>query len=235
MRTACPCGKTKSPDRTSCQDPITECIEPCSKYLPCGHACSRSCHLGPCPPCTAMVKTKCRCGAQRITTECSILSLASAAGGGAPLCNRKCNASMHCRRVRPTTHTLTHSTTAARFAAPWSTTSATGYVGGRSPARHTRAPTAAATRAPAIPASRASPFPICPAPAAAPSCPRPCPAASRRPYACTHAPGQSPVAIPRQPVRPLRARSHRRSPPLPPSVRAVSPVRGIYDPRVRYV
>jgi hypothetical protein len=67
----CACGQTPLSElvpphsplaRASCLDPVPTCSKPCSKALPCGHACAVTCHTGPCPPCVAAVPVTCRCG-----------------------------------------------------------------------------------------------------------------------------------------------------------------------------
>lgn len=66
---ACPCGRTDIAvgDRKNCNDPIPLCKAVCGKALKCGplaapHACTKTCHLGDCPPCSKSTNVKCRCG-----------------------------------------------------------------------------------------------------------------------------------------------------------------------------
>lgn len=94
----CPCGKTlleKIPGftgRTSCEDPIPNCQEPCRKILPCGHECPMVCHTGPCRPCLRTVSIKCRCGRGEFSTICHQGSEEP------PQCFRVCKAAMNCGR-----------------------------------------------------------------------------------------------------------------------------------------
>ncbi|GAA5899971.1 hypothetical protein JCM5296_001929 [Sporobolomyces johnsonii] len=100
----CPCGQTPltsllTSPRSSCTSPIPTCALPCSKPLPCGHACIRPCHAGPCPPCETSIPLVCRCGSSKTTRLC-----------GSPLidpstheeveytCNRICRAMRACGR-----------------------------------------------------------------------------------------------------------------------------------------
>lgn len=66
---SCPCGRVQIKDglRTSCTDDIPLCKSLCSRALECGplaspHVCSKTCHLGDCPPCAKSTNVKCRCG-----------------------------------------------------------------------------------------------------------------------------------------------------------------------------
>lgn len=94
----CPCGKTpldKIPGftpRTSCEDPIPNCQEPCRKILPCGHECPMVCHTGPCRPCLRTVSIKCRCGRSEFSTICH------QGKEEPPQCFRVCKATMNCGR-----------------------------------------------------------------------------------------------------------------------------------------
>ncbi|KAL4893289.1 hypothetical protein BDV59DRAFT_193150 [Aspergillus ambiguus] len=94
----CPCGKTLLTDipgfspRTSCEDPIPNCLALCGKMLPCGHACDRSCHTGPCGSCMRKVPIECRCGRITVTTVCHQGLMEP------PQCFRPCKATLHCGR-----------------------------------------------------------------------------------------------------------------------------------------
>lgn len=94
----CPCGKTPltnipgfSP-RTSCEDPIRNCSEPCGKTLRCGHPCQRICHTGPCGYCMRKVEINCRCGRNTFTTICH------QGVHEPPMCFRICKSALHCGR-----------------------------------------------------------------------------------------------------------------------------------------
>ncbi|PGH03996.1 hypothetical protein AJ79_07229 [Helicocarpus griseus UAMH5409] len=94
----CACGKTPLSDipdytpRTSCQDPIPNCKEPCGKVLPCKHQCPVLCHTGPCPPCYLRVNINCRCG------KSSFQSVCHQGLTEPPQCFRICKAGMNCGR-----------------------------------------------------------------------------------------------------------------------------------------
>ncbi|KAJ5092030.1 Zinc finger NF-X1-type [Penicillium alfredii] len=94
----CPCGKTpltKIPrfsPRTSCEDPIPNCLEPCGKTLPCGHPCDQICHTGPCGTCMRRVSIHCRCG--RNTS----VSICHQGNTEPPQCFRVCKSTLHCGR-----------------------------------------------------------------------------------------------------------------------------------------
>ncbi|PGH29018.1 transcriptional repressor NF-X1 [[Emmonsia] crescens] len=94
----CACGKTPLSDipgykpRTSCQDPIPNCKEPCGKLLPCQHPCPVPCHTGPCPPCFLRVSINCRCGKGSFQSICHQGVIEP------PQCFRVCKATMNCGR-----------------------------------------------------------------------------------------------------------------------------------------
>jgi transcriptional repressor NF-X1 len=94
----CPCGKTllSSLDgfsrRTTCEDPISNCTEPCGKTLPCGHNCPMVCHSGPCLPCLATVPINCCCG------RGTFMSVCHQGQEEPPQCFRICKAFMNCGR-----------------------------------------------------------------------------------------------------------------------------------------
>ncbi|PGG97594.1 hypothetical protein AJ80_09671 [Polytolypa hystricis UAMH7299] len=94
----CPCGKTlltsipNIEPRSSCQDPIANCGQPCGKLLRCGHPCPRICHTGSCPPCFLSISISCRCG------RSSFPSLCHQGVREPPQCLRVCKATMNCGR-----------------------------------------------------------------------------------------------------------------------------------------
>ncbi|OJD21932.1 hypothetical protein ACJ73_06727 [Blastomyces percursus] len=96
--TKCACGKTALSDilgyqpRTSCQDPIPNCKEPCGNLLPCQHKCPVLCHTGPCPPCFLRVFINCRCGKGSFQSMCHQGVIEP------PQCFRLCKATMNCGR-----------------------------------------------------------------------------------------------------------------------------------------
>ncbi|KAI8879259.1 hypothetical protein K501DRAFT_257137 [Backusella circina FSU 941] len=97
--TTCPCG-THAIDqlleggRTKCTDAIPTCESVCNKRLSCGHACTKACHLGDCPPCWESVKVPCRCQSSTFTKTCA--NVCEAAGGEPPLCDRVCKSIRNC-------------------------------------------------------------------------------------------------------------------------------------------
>ncbi|KAL3463107.1 hypothetical protein BJX64DRAFT_257589 [Aspergillus heterothallicus] len=94
----CPCGKTPLADipgytpRESCDDPISNCQKPCGKPMPCGHACKKICHTGPCGSCMQTISIDCRCGRNSFTTICH------QGQPEPPQCFRVCKAGLHCGR-----------------------------------------------------------------------------------------------------------------------------------------
>ncbi|KAJ5883856.1 Zinc finger NF-X1-type [Penicillium subrubescens] len=96
--TRCPCGKTKMSDipgftpRTSCEDPIPNCMEPCGKMLACGHSCDQICHTGPCGTCMRRVPISCQCGRN------SAMSICHQGNINPPQCFRQCKTTLHCGR-----------------------------------------------------------------------------------------------------------------------------------------
>ncbi|KAL4910795.1 hypothetical protein BDW74DRAFT_141891 [Aspergillus multicolor] len=94
----CPCGKTLLADipgyktRSSCEDPIPNCLEACGKTLPCGHPCEKICHTGPCGSCMRTVSIDCRCGRNSFKSVCHQGSIEP------PQCFRVCKAGLHCGR-----------------------------------------------------------------------------------------------------------------------------------------
>lgn len=102
----CPCGKTPlqtllPEPRSSCEDPIPHCDEPCEKQLPCGHLCEAKCHLGDCPSCYQTMDISCRCGRTTTTSICHQGQIEH------PLCLRTCQANMSCGRHRCGEHCCT--------------------------------------------------------------------------------------------------------------------------------
>lgn len=95
--THCGCGKTPLKDmtdkvRTSCEDRIPSCDEPCLKPLACGHPCQQICHSGDCLPCTKTVPISCRCGKTSLTTICH------QGIEEKPQCVRTCRVTLNCGR-----------------------------------------------------------------------------------------------------------------------------------------
>ncbi|KAF7718175.1 Zinc finger NF-X1-type transcription factor [Penicillium ucsense] len=94
----CPCGKTKLSDisgftpRTSCEDPVPNCREPCGKMLACGHSCDQICHTGPCGMCKRRVPIACQCG------RTSAMSVCHQGNVCPPQCFRQCKTTLHCGR-----------------------------------------------------------------------------------------------------------------------------------------
>ncbi|KAF1984585.1 hypothetical protein K402DRAFT_336213 [Aulographum hederae CBS 113979] len=93
----CPCGKTPlleitNKPRTSCEDSIPNCKQPCLKALSCGHPCQQICHSGECRPCLATVPIACRCGRTTSSTLCHQGSEEH------PQCMRTCRATLNCGR-----------------------------------------------------------------------------------------------------------------------------------------
>ena len=94
----CPCGKTPLTNipgfvpRTSCEDPIPNCREPCGKMLSCGHSCDQICHTGPCGACLRRVPISCRCGRNTSISVCHQGNVQP------PQCFRVCKAALHCGR-----------------------------------------------------------------------------------------------------------------------------------------
>jgi hypothetical protein len=104
----CPCGKTplaallpSGQGRESCTSPIPTCDRtPCGKVIPdCGHLCRKTCHSGPCDPCTEDVVLVCRCGSDKITRRCQDLKDEAARDEAEEFrCAQKCRAMLHCRK-----------------------------------------------------------------------------------------------------------------------------------------
>ena len=89
----CPCGRTPLLDRLDCRDPIPTCEASCGKiHASCGHACSATCHIGPCPPCEASVLQVCRCGASKRRVMCCEAKVSNEPF----LCDQICKVSRHC-------------------------------------------------------------------------------------------------------------------------------------------
>lgn len=94
----CPCGKTPLDSisgftpRTSCEDGIPNCQEPCGKMLACGHSCDKICHTGPCGACLRRVPIQCQCGRNTSLSVCHQGNIQP------PQCFRQCKATLHCGR-----------------------------------------------------------------------------------------------------------------------------------------
>lgn len=73
---SCWCGKATLSSlnsfRTRCTDPIPSCLRTCGKKMPCGHNCSKECHMGKCV-CESSSEMVCRCGATSKKALCSEL------------------------------------------------------------------------------------------------------------------------------------------------------------------
>ncbi|KAM0846965.1 hypothetical protein ACQ4PT_055327 [Festuca glaucescens] len=94
--TTCHCGKTRLQEkRASCLDPIPTCDKVCDKKLPCGaHRCKVTCHEGQCPPCSARVEQRCRCGSSGQMVECYKVSMEEFC------CSKPCGRKKNCGRHR---------------------------------------------------------------------------------------------------------------------------------------
>ncbi|QUC17771.1 uncharacterized protein UV8b_02012 [Ustilaginoidea virens] len=95
--THCPCGKTPleslvDQPRTSCEDFVPHCREPCHKKLPCGHLCPSKCHTGDCGSCYETIDVPCVCG------RTSSRSLCHQGRIERPMCTRICQANLGCGR-----------------------------------------------------------------------------------------------------------------------------------------
>ncbi|KAJ5902244.1 hypothetical protein N7495_002772 [Penicillium taxi] len=94
----CPCGKTELASipgftpRSSCEDPIANCLEACGKMLACGHSCDKICHTGPCGVCRRDVPISCQCGRTTSMTICHQGDIQP------PMCFRVCKTNLHCSR-----------------------------------------------------------------------------------------------------------------------------------------
>ncbi|KAL5521524.1 FAP1 [Sanghuangporus sanghuang] len=65
----CFCGSTPDPRPPRLATPHS-CGNPCSRPRVCNHACSLSCHPGPCPPCQITTQIPCHCGRQIKSFRC---------------------------------------------------------------------------------------------------------------------------------------------------------------------
>ena len=74
----CYCGRFTDPQPPSKSSTSTphSCAKPCMKQRPvgCKHACSLTCHPGPCPPCPVVLKEKCHCQKRVLGIRCSALN-----------------------------------------------------------------------------------------------------------------------------------------------------------------
>lgn len=73
--TNCCCGRMTASslgfgNRKSCLDPIPVCGLPCTKILPCGHPCKKTCHPYECGQCKELVIQTCRCKKSDRKIEC---------------------------------------------------------------------------------------------------------------------------------------------------------------------
>uniref|UniRef100_A0A915JJD7 NF-X1-type domain-containing protein n=1 Tax=Romanomermis culicivorax TaxID=13658 RepID=A0A915JJD7_ROMCU len=67
-----PCREWCEADLEKRRD-LSSCGNQCPKVLPCGHTCTKSCHLGNCSPvesCTKRIQVKCPCGRKTSKTQC---------------------------------------------------------------------------------------------------------------------------------------------------------------------
>jgi transcriptional repressor NF-X1 len=93
----CPCGKTpllelSSVIRTSCEDDIPLCPQPCLKELRCEHKCQQICHTDECAPCTENVEVNCCCGRTKFKKLCYERDAEEL------LCDRVCHTNLNCGR-----------------------------------------------------------------------------------------------------------------------------------------
>ncbi|KAM0751251.1 hypothetical protein T439DRAFT_313553 [Meredithblackwellia eburnea MCA 4105] len=98
LLTHCPCSRTLLTEllptpRTSCTSPVPTCTSRCGKIHPCGHSCSRKCHLGDCGDCLEEVAVVCRCGSMKAVKKCADREL-----GDEFLCEKVCRAVRACGR-----------------------------------------------------------------------------------------------------------------------------------------
>ncbi|WWD00950.1 hypothetical protein V866_007888 [Kwoniella sp. B9012] len=100
--THCACGTTTlsslGATREDCLAPIPTCSAKCPKSRPCGHACPKKCHTGPCPPCHEEVIRTCRCGQSQLLVPCDELRERAERGEGEVTCERVCKALRSCGR-----------------------------------------------------------------------------------------------------------------------------------------
>ncbi|WVW78077.1 hypothetical protein I302_100028 [Kwoniella bestiolae CBS 10118] len=100
--THCACGTTLLSNlgakREDCLAPIPTCNAHCPKSRPCGHACPKKCHNGPCPPCHEEVIRTCRCGQSQLLVPCDELRERAERGEGEVTCERVCKALRSCGR-----------------------------------------------------------------------------------------------------------------------------------------
>lgn len=85
---------TRRPSAEPCEQCVRKCTKP--RAPPCTHPCPLTCHPGPCPPCTSIVRRKCHCEAGvSLAIECRLLAAAEAGGEEARdqllSCGNKCD------------------------------------------------------------------------------------------------------------------------------------------------
>ncbi|KAL5498772.1 FAP1 [Sanghuangporus vaninii] len=100
----CFCGSTPDPRPPRLATPHS-CGNPCSRPRACSHACSLSCHPGPCPPCQITTQIPCHCGRQIKSFRCADLASLRAHGkAGASRtdlsCGNTCNKLLDCGKHR---------------------------------------------------------------------------------------------------------------------------------------
>ena len=86
----CYCGKVKKPRADHFLEPHT-CGKECGRQRAehCTHPCTLKCHSGPCPPCNiVMADTKCYCGKEWLSKECSSANELS--------CSQVCGKALNC-------------------------------------------------------------------------------------------------------------------------------------------
>ncbi|ORC87859.1 uncharacterized protein TM35_000191030 [Trypanosoma theileri] len=84
----CSCGATTYTWRCGNPDPQKTCQGICSKELNCGkHKCKRTCHLGPCDPCSEKVQVICYCSSETRELLCPESSFS---------CGKVCGKKLRC-------------------------------------------------------------------------------------------------------------------------------------------
>lgn len=96
LRYTCFCGVTINPKVSrgvlphSCGE---QCRRKSSRF--CQHPCQSLCHPGPCPPCSAMIRSRCFCGAEEQVVRCSSTRANSSALSCGSPCSRLLNCGTH--------------------------------------------------------------------------------------------------------------------------------------------
>ncbi|PLW28029.1 hypothetical protein PCANC_26449 [Puccinia coronata f. sp. avenae] len=105
---SCWCGKVENPSTRNKQHahPPSKiphsCAKRCGKIQAkgCTHGCMEECHPGSCPPCSAVIKTKCHCGKTDLSIRCSQLYTNRAhlepANSEILSCGEVCNHDLQC-------------------------------------------------------------------------------------------------------------------------------------------